>query len=158
MQQVFVVFEFNRCALQHAAAFNIDFAVVVHEDVGDGRILHQRLQGAEAEDFIQDLLDDAVALRQRHRDILLQQELLDGPADFATQPFLADESQCFAVERLEQLAVDLRLEIGTPLRRRSRTLAAYRVARAGRWNETHCVLLNYGVTSTCPTTNYPITL
>ena len=88
---MFVVLELNRRAPQSAAAFDVDLLIVVDQDVRDGRIFHQRFQRAEAEHLVQDLLDDAVPLRQRHRDVLLKQELLDGAANFAPQPFFADQ-------------------------------------------------------------------
>ena len=89
---MFIVLELNGCALQHAAAFDIDFAVVVHQDVGDGRIFHERFQRPKTEDLVENFLDDAIPLRQRHRDILLEKELLDSPADFPAQPLFADEA------------------------------------------------------------------
>ena len=37
-----------------AAALNIDEVAGVHQDIADGVVLQQRLQGAESEDFFKD--------------------------------------------------------------------------------------------------------
>ena len=98
VQEVFVVLELNRGTLQQAAPFDVNLVVVIHQDVGDRRVFQDGLQRAEPEHFIKDLLDDAIALRQRHWNVFLKQEFSDGASDFAAQPFLADEAKGFAVQ------------------------------------------------------------
>ena len=61
----------------HAAPFDVDRLVGVDQDVADGRILQQRLERAEAEDFVEHFLGEAVALGGAERDALLADQLLD---------------------------------------------------------------------------------
>ena len=50
----------------HAAgALDVDVVEAVDHDVADGGILEQRLQRAEAEDLVEDLLDELLALAPR---------------------------------------------------------------------------------------------
>ena len=108
---MFVVLELNGRALQHTAAFNVNLVVVVHQDIGDRRILQQRLQRAKTEHLIEDFLDDPIPFRQRHRNVFLQQQFFDRAPDLAAQPFFADQPQRIAVQRLKEFAVNLGFQI-----------------------------------------------
>src|SRR6185436_8251440 len=77
----------------------------------------ERLKRTETEYFIENLFDDAVALWKRHRNVLLQKQLLDSLADLTTQTLFADQPQRLAVQRLKQLAVNFRFDVGVTLRK-----------------------------------------
>src|SRR5579884_2211925 len=112
---MFVVLKLDRRTLQHAPSLDVHLVVVVDQDVRNTGILHQRFKRAKAEYLVQDFLDDAVPLRQRHRNVFLEQQLFHGLTDLAPQPFLADQAQRFAVQRLKQLAVNFRFQFGMTL-------------------------------------------
>ena len=74
LQQVLVVAEGDVRADDAALLFHKDVLGAVDHDVGDPFFLHQDFEGAEAEGFIQHLVDEAFALlrgvqgaRRRHR-------------------------------------------------------------------------------------------
>src|SRR5262249_52167403 len=98
MQQMLVVLELNRHTLQDAAAFYINFVVVIYQNVADGRILHERFQRPKAEHLIENLLDDAIAFGKGHWNVFLKQQLFYCPADLASQTLLADQPQSCAIE------------------------------------------------------------
>jgi len=62
---MFVVLELNRRALQDAPPFDIDPVVIVDKNVGDRRVLQERLERAETENFVKNFLNDAVALDRK---------------------------------------------------------------------------------------------
>src|SRR5438132_13609158 len=57
-----VVAEGDARALELAASLDVDFSRSVDEDVGDRRILHERLDWAEPEGLVLDLDDQIVTL------------------------------------------------------------------------------------------------
>ena len=61
-QQVGVVLELHRCAVQFATPLHVDAVRRGHQNVADGGVLEQRFQRTEAEDLIEDFLDDPVLL------------------------------------------------------------------------------------------------
>ncbi len=63
-QQVRVVLEFHRRAVEFAAALHIDQVRRGDQNVRYRGVLQQRLERTQAEDFVEDLLDDAVLLDQ----------------------------------------------------------------------------------------------
>ena len=98
--------------LDHAAAaLDVDVVEAVDHDVADGRVLEQRLERAQAEDFVEDLLDDALALGERHGDALVADEPLDYRADLGADDLLVERAELIGVERVEQLGMYLGLDL-----------------------------------------------
>ena len=64
-----------------SGALDVDVIETVDQDVADAGVLEQRLERTQAEHFVQDLLDDALALGQRHRDAFVPHQPLHHPAD-----------------------------------------------------------------------------
>ena len=68
--------------LEHAVALDEDLGVAVDQDVGDGRVLEQRLERPEAEQLVEDVADQLLALGLVERLVLLRELLVDDVADF----------------------------------------------------------------------------
>ena len=77
LQQMAVVAEGRIDPLQKPALFNEDMVLVVDQDVGDLRIAQQRLQRAEAEDFVEQIGLDLFLLVEVQRHALVGDDLLD---------------------------------------------------------------------------------
>ena len=56
---------------RHAAALDVDVLVGVDEDVVDRRVAQQRLERSEAEDLVEDVAEDRLALGEADRRVLL---------------------------------------------------------------------------------------
>ena len=120
-QQVRVVLELHRRAVQFAAAFHVDQVRRGHQNVGDGGILQQRLERAETEDLVENFFDDAVLFHQAERRLLFFHQLGDGGADFRAHPLAGHRGERFQVDAVQQLAVERELQL---LVFRSGTVAA----------------------------------
>ena len=79
LQQVAIVAKSRVDAAQDAALFHEDMILVVDQDVGDLRIFEQRLQGPEAEDFIEQIGLDLLLLLEAERHALFGDDLVDEP-------------------------------------------------------------------------------
>jgi hypothetical protein len=66
VQQVRVVLESHGGQRKLAGAFDVDLIEAVHENVGDGRFLEQRLEWTQAEHFVEHFLDHPVLLGGGH--------------------------------------------------------------------------------------------
>ncbi len=75
VHQVGLVLEDDVGLLDHAAPFHVDRLVGVHQDVADRGIVQQRLQGAEAEYLVQNVLCQPVAVQSAQRGALLANQL-----------------------------------------------------------------------------------
>ena len=81
--QVLVVLERGGHLLEHAAALHVHLLVGVHQDVVDRRVAQQRLERPEAEDLVEDVAEDLLALGHRERLVLLGEQLEEQRADVA---------------------------------------------------------------------------
>ena len=133
LHQVAVVLEDHRCFLEPAVPLDVDLIEPVHEDVRDVAILEQHLERAEAEELIEHVADQVLALEQaeRRRVRLRLDHRVDQAADLGLGVAAADLVQSLQVEPVEQLLVDLGLELlimrtaGVPRRPRDRDVAAH---------------------------------
>ena len=106
---------------QPPGALDVDVVEAVHHDVADGGILEQRLQRAQAEDLVQDLLDQPLALGQRHRERLVEDQPLHHVADLPAHAVLVQVLELLRRERVQQLLVDLALDLEPAVRARTGT-------------------------------------
>jgi hypothetical protein len=111
VQKVPVVLKGEAGLLQHAPAFNVDRVIGVHQNIADGVVLEQRLQGTEAEDLIDHLLGKPVALRAAERDSLLVDDLLDGEEELLLAAALLHLSQLVEIDALDEFLVDGGLDV-----------------------------------------------
>jgi hypothetical protein len=80
-QQVGVVLELDRRTIQLAGPLHVYQLGSGDQNIADGRILQQWLEGSQSEDFVQNLFDDAVFLDQAEWRLLFIHQLCHGHAD-----------------------------------------------------------------------------
>ncbi len=98
--------------LEPAVPLDVDLVVPVHEDVGDVRVAQQRLERAEAEQLVQDVDDQALALdeAERGRPRFLPDHLDDQVADLGLGLLARQSVQPLEVQAVEQLLMDAGLQ------------------------------------------------
>ena len=98
--------------LEYAVALNEHLLVAVDQDVGDRRVLQQWLERAQAQQLVQNVADQALALGIVERLILLRQLFVDDVADFRLDLLARHLVERLEVDDVEQALVKLDLEIG----------------------------------------------
>ena len=78
---------------EHAVALDEHLIVAVDQDVGDRRILEQRLERPEAEQLVEHVADELLALGLVERLVLLRELLGDDVADFGLDLLRATSSR-----------------------------------------------------------------
>ena len=134
--QVLVVLERRGHALDAAAALHEHVLVRVDEDVADSRVAQQRLERTEAEDVVDELAEQPFTLAEADRDVLFAQQLAEERTDFALRPAPVGLGQRLEVQPVEQLAMNVRLQLGVLARhggRRAPDLAAADGAAGWGW-------------------------
>src|SRR3546814_8921358 len=71
--------------MELSAALDEDVAVAVHQDVGDRRVLQQRLDRPEAQQLVEDVIDELRLLLAVQRLVLSDQQLAHHLADLAAE-------------------------------------------------------------------------
>ena len=111
-QQMPLVLEADRRRLEHAVALDEHMVIAVDQDVGDRRILEQRLERPEAEQFVEHVADQLLALGLVERVVLLApvprrrcRRLRPGSAR-------ATSGRAPKVDQVQQALVKLDLEVG----------------------------------------------
>src|SRR5437879_2782565 len=126
-----VVSECNARALEVAVSLVVDLWRSVDEDVGDCRILHERLDWAEPEGLVLDLDDDIVALLPTQGGLVERKHVLDDPANLLLDELARQGIELGEIEALDQLAVDTSLEL--VVRRLASLLGVERLADGDRF-------------------------
>ena len=126
-----VVAEGDARALELAASLDVDFSRSVDEDVGDRRILHERLDWAEPEGLVLDLDDEIVTLLPAQRGLVERKHVLDDPTDLLLDELARQGIELGEIEALDQLAVDTSLEL--VVRRLASLLGVERLADGDRF-------------------------
>jgi hypothetical protein len=108
-----IVLEHGVDRLQDAVLLDVDLVVPVDQDVGDLRVGQQLFQRPQAEQLVEDVDDEILALDQRERRLLgfLLQERADDRAEFRLGVPAADFRQPLEVEAVEQLFVQPALDL-----------------------------------------------
>ena len=110
-QQVAVILKRNVGQLQLALSLHVDLFVGVDQDVAHGRVLQQRLERTEAEDLVEHLVADLLALdRTEQRRLFVNQRHQRVP-HFRTHLLVFDRGQRFEVDLVEQTPVELELQL-----------------------------------------------
>ena len=79
--------------------------------MSDGGIFEQRLERAQTEDFVEHFFYEALALHQRHRDLIVGDEPLHRIADLFADAFFAQRLELVGRERINQPAMDSRFDL-----------------------------------------------
>ena len=96
----------------HAIALDKDLLRAVDQDVGDGWVLEQRLKRPKAQQLVEHVGDQLLALDEIERMILLGQLLADDVADFGLDLRVRHLVERGQVDQVEQPLVKLDLEVG----------------------------------------------
>ena len=80
-----LVLEADRAFLEHAITLDEHLVVSIDQNVGDRRVLEQRLQRPETEKLVQHVVHQLLALGVVQRVVLLGQFLGDDIADFGLE-------------------------------------------------------------------------
>ncbi len=110
-QQVRVVLEFHRRTEQLAVPLDVNQARRGDQDIGDGGILQERLQGAQSEYFVQHLLHHPLFFEQAEGRLLFVEQFGHGAAHLGAYALAAQRRQRFQVDAVQQLAVDRELQL-----------------------------------------------
>src|SRR5262249_31325636 len=105
-----VVAEGDARTLELALSLDVNLLCSVDEDVGDRRILHERLDGAEPKGLVLDLDDEIVTLLPTQGGLVERKHVLDDPADLLLDELARQRVELGQVEALDELAVDTSLE------------------------------------------------
>jgi hypothetical protein len=111
--QVTLVPEGDVRRLQAAVLFDIHLVEPVDEDVRDGRIRQQHLERPEAEELVQDVGDDRVALVEAERRLvaLAIEHAADQRANLGFGVLALHARQAVEIQPVQQLLVDAALEV-----------------------------------------------
>ena len=111
LHQVLVVFERQAGDFELAGALDVDAVEAVDENVGDGRILEQRLERAEAENFVENLARQALAFGKAERHGLAVDRIADEDKNFFAGGIAGGAAEFFEVEAIEDLAMQVGFDL-----------------------------------------------
>ena len=110
--QVPLVLEPDRRRLQHAVSLDEHAVVPVDQDVGDRRVLEQGLDRPQAEQFVEHVVDQLLALGMVERVALLVEFLENDVADLFLDLLARHVFERRQVDEAEQALVKLDLQLG----------------------------------------------
>ena len=110
-QQMLLVLEAHAAGLEQAAALHIDAFVAVDQDIGDGRVLEQRLERPEAGHLVEDFGDEVVELLLVEREPLDQDVLRDQLLDVRAHLVFRQLLQRREIDLLDQPAMQAHLGV-----------------------------------------------
>ena len=106
-----VVFKAQSGWFKLAGPFHVDLVVAINQDVGNGRVFEQRLERAEAKDFIQNFTGQAFALSETQRDGFAVHGVPDQQQNFFASSVAGSASQFLQIEAIEDLAMKIGLNL-----------------------------------------------
>jgi len=109
---VIVILEARPRELDLPVALHVDVAVRIDQDVRDGGVVHEGLDGPQAEDLVVDLLVELLPLLVVERGLrLLGEDPLREPADLLLEDLPVEGVDEREVQHVHQTVVDLALEL-----------------------------------------------
>jgi hypothetical protein len=115
-----------------AAPLDVDLVRPVDQDVGHRGVLHQGLDGTEAERLVLDLHHELLALLPAERRLVVDQHVLDDTADLLLDDVAGQHRQLGEIEPLDELSVHARLElVAADVRTPGDVVRGWRRRRAG---------------------------
>ncbi len=111
--QVRVVLEARPRELDLPVALHVDVPVGVDQDVRNGRVVHEGLDGPQAEDLVEDLLVELLALLvvHRRRGQLFRENPVREPPDLLLEEVLVQRVDQGEVQHVHQTVVDLAFQL-----------------------------------------------
>src|SRR5581483_2852137 len=116
--EVSVIFKLDVRLFELAAPFYVDQARSRDQNIGDGWIPEQRLNWPQAENFVEDLLHEAVFLGQTQRRFLFVHQLGDRGPDLLPDFISRHGIDSYEIDSIEQFAMDRKLQLLILQRRR----------------------------------------
>ena len=107
-----IVLEAHRRQVQAPLALDENLRVGVHQNVGDAWILQQRLNRSEAQQFVENIVDELILFGVIERLVLFQKELANHLADLPAELLrrhLVDDRQ---VDHVEKALMQTHLQLG----------------------------------------------
>ena len=104
-----------RGPLEPALPLDEDVGMAVDQDVGDRRVLEQRLERAEAEQLVEHVLGQLLALGEVQRCALLGELLRDQVAHLGLDLLARQVLERREIDEVEQAVVQLDLEVGVAI-------------------------------------------
>ena len=111
LPQVRVVAERTSASSSRPAALDVDAVEAVDQDVGDRRVLQQRLERAEAEGLVHHVVHQPFLLGAVEQALLGLAQLADEDADLGADGVRRQRLQVLHVQPLDQLLVDADLQL-----------------------------------------------
>ena len=150
-QQMPLVLEPDVRWLEDAVALDEHLRISVDQDIGDRRVLQERLDRPQAQQLVEDVANERLALLVVERLVLLRQFLVDDIADFGLDLLARHLVECLQIDDVQQPLVKLDLEIGmrVPVGERSRVADRDDAKFFGR--------LDFGLEPHCPHACVPAT-
>ncbi len=97
--------------LQKSLALHVDLLVAVHQDVGDGAVLEQRLERSQPEDLVQHLGGDPLLLGGGQQVRLFVHHGQHRLPHFGADAVVVDARQRLQIDALQQLAVQREFQL-----------------------------------------------
>src|SRR5689334_12366331 len=112
MHQVAFVLEGDVCLLNNATPLDVNQFMGIHQDVADARIMQQRLEWTKAENLVEDVVCQPVAVGCAERHTLLGEQLKnDGQKSLPPADVIGLNScKLFQIHPPDQLMVQHRLQ------------------------------------------------
>ena len=107
LHEVLVVFEGQAGQFQLAGALDVNLVEAVDENIGDGVILQQGFERAQAEYFVQDFARQPLALGKAEGNNLAVDRVADEDENFFAGRVAGGAAQFFQVEAVENLAMQV---------------------------------------------------
>ena len=106
-----IVLETQTGGLELARPFHINLVVAVDQNIGDGGVLEQGFQRAQAEDFIQNLARKTLPLGETEGHGLAVHRVPDEQQNFFARRVAGGAPQFLQVEAVQDLAVQIGLDL-----------------------------------------------
>jgi len=140
--------ETNAGDLENSSTLHVHLAVAVNKDVGDCRVLQERLEWAEAEDFMQNFFADLLLFAGGKQRGLLLDNHQGRMLHFGADAIILDAGKRVQVDLVEQLAVQRELELLVFRPRRSPAQRLPQALFPPGFDSSHLLLASTGKVST----------
>src|SRR5208282_1222766 len=96
---------------EFAGALDVHAVEAVNKNIGNGGIFEERLERAQAKDFVEDLARQLLALGETERNRLAVHGTANQDENFLARRISGGPAEFFQVEAIEDLAVQVRLDL-----------------------------------------------
>ena len=101
----------KRGAFEFAGALDVDLVEAVDQNIGNGGILEQRLERAEAENLVENLARQAFALGKAERHDFGVDRIANDDQHFVARRVAGGLAQFFQIEAIENLAMQVGFDL-----------------------------------------------